>query len=219
AAGVLERRRHRGRANVRASVIGRRPPHRRHARSRQDAAVGPADARYRHHRFRRNDHGLRRPRTAASAGRGTGLRSRTVAAARAGRRADRIRRRGRPRAGSARCRRAGSPQRHRPAHRRRPSRRRGSTRGLMQPTKIRTLLLAGLVGAVGGWAFYRVWESAGHELPQLTYYAIIGMVVLGGILLASGWPIRRWVRGDRERPIDPLRAARVLVLSKAASTA
>ncbi|GAB3557936.1 DUF3180 domain-containing protein [Spelaeicoccus albus] len=89
----------------------------------------------------------------------------------------------------------------------------------MQPTKVRTLLIAGLVGGVLGWSFYRVWESAGQKLPGLPIYAIIGMVVLGIILLAAGWPIRRWVRGDRDRPLDPLRAARVLVLAKAASAA
>lgn len=89
----------------------------------------------------------------------------------------------------------------------------------MRPTKVNTLLIAGLSGGVIGWSFYRVWESAGQKLPGLPVYAIIGLVVLGIGLLAAGWPIRRWVRGDRDRPLDPLRAARVLVLAKAASAA
>lgn len=89
----------------------------------------------------------------------------------------------------------------------------------MQPTKVRTLLISGLVGGVFGWAFYRVWESAGQKLPGIPLYAVIGMIVLGLILLAVGWPIRRWVRGDRDKQLDPIHAARVLVLSKAASAA
>ena len=41
------------------------------------------------------------------------------------------------------------------------------------------------------------------------------MVLLAGVVLAFGWPVRQWTRGSRERPLDPLRAARTVVLAKA----
>ena len=36
-------------------------------------------------------------------------------------------------------------------------------------------------------------------------------------VLAAGWPVRRWVRGRRDRPLDPLVAARTVVFAKAAA--
>ncbi|WGW10996.1 DUF3180 domain-containing protein [Saxibacter everestensis] len=89
----------------------------------------------------------------------------------------------------------------------------------MQATKFRNLLLGALVGAVIGFVVFRILEAAGSQLPGLPVVAIVGMVVLGLALLVFGWPVRRWTSGDRDKPLDPLRAARTLVMAKAASGA
>ncbi|MFP5347254.1 MAG: DUF3180 domain-containing protein [Actinomycetes bacterium] len=86
----------------------------------------------------------------------------------------------------------------------------------MTATRLRSLLLLALVGAVLGWSVTRVLESAGSLMP-LPVTAIAAMVVIAVAVLAIGRPVRRWNRGDRSRPLDPLRAARTAVLAKAAS--
>ena len=81
---------------------------------------------------------------------------------------------------------------------------------------IRLLVIAVVVGVVA-WSLLRLVEaSGGLPLPQ-PWTAPAGMVVIAVAVLAAGWPVRRWTRGDRTRRLDPLRAARTLVLARAAA--
>ena len=45
--------------------------------------------------------------------------------------------------------------------------------------------------------------SAGHELPSLPWTAPGVMVLLAGVVLAFGWPVRRWTRGQPRAPAGP----------------
>ena len=47
----------------------------------------------------------------------------------------------------------------------------------------------------------------------------VGMLVLSGVLLALGWPVRAWRDGDRTTAIDLVKAARIAMLAKAAALA
>ncbi len=85
----------------------------------------------------------------------------------------------------------------------------------MTPTRQRNLLLVAVVVTVLGWALLSSWTSNGNELPTLPWSAPGVVVVLAGVVLWLGWPVRRWTRGHRDRPLDPLRAARTVVLAKA----
>lgn len=85
----------------------------------------------------------------------------------------------------------------------------------MTPTRTRPLLVVAALVAVVGWIALRLWSSGGRELPPLPWTAPAVMVVLAASVLAFGWPVRRWTRGARDRPLDPLRAARTVVLAKA----
>ncbi|GAB3677659.1 DUF3180 domain-containing protein [Angustibacter aerolatus] len=89
----------------------------------------------------------------------------------------------------------------------------------MTPTRTRTLLLAAVVVAAGGWAALQAWAGSGHELPMLPWSAPLLLLVVSGAVLAAGWPVRQWTRGGRDRPLDPIRAARTAVLAKAAQVA
>lgn len=86
----------------------------------------------------------------------------------------------------------------------------------MTTTKVRLLLLLVVVGAVLGWSVTRVLESEGASMP-LPLTALAAMLVIAIAVLVVGLPVRRWNRGDRSRRLDPLRAARTVVLAKAAS--
>lgn len=89
----------------------------------------------------------------------------------------------------------------------------------MTPTRTRPLLLAALSIAVVSWLGLRIWSSSGHELPALPWSAPGVMALLAVAVLVAGLPVRRWTRGTRTRPLDPLVAARTVVLAKAAQYA
>jgi hypothetical protein len=73
--------------------------------------------------------------------------------------------------------------------------------------------------AVVTWLVLRWWSSSGHELPMLPWSTPGVMGLLAVAVLVVGWPVRRWTRGHRTEPLDPLRAARTVVLAKAAQYA
>ena len=86
---------------------------------------------------------------------------------------------------------------------------------MLKPTRTLPLLGIAVGVAVLAWIVLRLWMSAGHELPGLPWTAPGVMLLLAGVVLALGWPVRQWTKGSRERPLDPLRAARTVVLAKA----
>lgn len=89
----------------------------------------------------------------------------------------------------------------------------------MNRTRPGQLMFWGGVGLVVSVVFHAVWERGGHALPEVPWPAIVGMVVLAGVLLALGWPVRAWRDGDRTSQIDLVRAARIAMLARAAALA
>ncbi|MYM20863.1 DUF3180 family protein [Brevibacterium sp. 5221] len=87
----------------------------------------------------------------------------------------------------------------------------------MKRTQYPTLVSWGVVGLIASAAFSFVWERYGGELPGVPWPAILGMLLLSIVLVALGWPIKKWNDGDRTAEIDPLRAARVAMMAKAAA--
>ena len=87
----------------------------------------------------------------------------------------------------------------------------------MSATKFRVLAPLAVVAAVVGFSAMRVWESSGHGAFPLPRSALVGMLVIAAAVLVVGWPVRRWNNGERDRRLDPLRAARTAVLAKASS--
>lgn len=85
----------------------------------------------------------------------------------------------------------------------------------MRPTPtVRLVVVAGAV-VVLGWVGLRLWVLGGGELPMVPWTAAVVILVLAAVVLALGWPVRQWTKGRRERALDPLRAARTVVLAKA----
>jgi hypothetical protein len=89
----------------------------------------------------------------------------------------------------------------------------------MTQTRPPQLFTWGIIGLILSIGFHYVWESSGEALPGIPWPAILGMVILSIVLLVLGWPIKKWNDGDRSRDIDPVRAARVAMMAKAAALA
>lgn len=89
----------------------------------------------------------------------------------------------------------------------------------MTPTSKRSLVLVAAVVGVVAWSALRLVETSGGLPLPLPWTALAGMLVLVAAVVAAGWPVRRWTRGDRTRRLDALQAARTLVLARAAAYA
>jgi len=89
----------------------------------------------------------------------------------------------------------------------------------VRPT--RTGLLSAVVVAVAAvtWSALRVWTARGGTEPELMWRTVLTVGLLAVAVFGIGWPVRQWVRGDKSRRIDALRAARTAALAKASSYA
>lgn len=87
------------------------------------------------------------------------------------------------------------------------------------PTRVGPLLLlAGLAFALST-AVLQLRQAAGGSTAAPPLVAIVTVAGLAVAVLVVAWPVRRWNSGVRERPLNPLRAARTLALAKAAALA
>jgi len=85
----------------------------------------------------------------------------------------------------------------------------------MKPTKARTLVLTGLICAVGMWLLLRqVYAS----LPPLPWSGVPALGLLAGAEALTGWNVRARLAG-RGTPIPPIAVARIAALAKASSLA
>lgn len=89
----------------------------------------------------------------------------------------------------------------------------------MVPTRVRTLLLlAGVAFAVVTLLLQlRLAGGGSTAAPPVLTLVVTALMAIG--TLAVAWPIRRWNHGERDRVINPLRAARTVALAKAAAMA
>jgi hypothetical protein len=81
---------------------------------------------------------------------------------------------------------------------------------------VSTAALIALATGVVAWIGLDWWTRSGRDLPPLPWTEVAGTAALVAVVLAAGAPVRRWVRGDREQELDPLVAARTVVLAKTA---
>jgi Na+/proline symporter len=81
----------------------------------------------------------------------------------------------------------------------------------------RLLLLLGLV--VTGFAYLglRIWTGQGLLLPQASWGALIVLVFMACGVFFAGLPVRRFLRGQAKKSLNPMRAMRTLVLAQAAA--
>lgn len=87
----------------------------------------------------------------------------------------------------------------------------------MTPARPPVVVVLALAATVLSWFGLDLWDSRGGMPPPLPWTTALGILILCAGVIAAGLPIRRWVAGRRERPLDPLLAARTAVLAKAAA--
>ena len=83
--------------------------------------------------------------------------------------------------------------------------------------RARLAVLVGLVVGVLSWLIWRFYSDTGNLVPRPPVLAMLLLAVMAAFVAAWAWPVRRYLHGDATRPLDPLRAARTVVLSQAAA--
>lgn len=83
--------------------------------------------------------------------------------------------------------------------------------------RVTTLLLVGLVTGVVSFAMFTVITRSGSLVPRPALLSGVLLVVMGGLVLWLARPVRRYLKGQATKPLDPLRAARTVVLAQAAA--
>lgn len=81
--------------------------------------------------------------------------------------------------------------------------------------RVTTLVVGGLVTLVAGWLAMRWFESSARTLPDPGWLGLVAILFLVATLLVAGRQVKTTRDGSAERPITPLRAARILVLGQA----
>jgi hypothetical protein len=79
--------------------------------------------------------------------------------------------------------------------------------------------LAGIVLVVGllSWLGWRVYLDRGHLLGQVSWVSSVLLLAMAALVIAAGLPVRRFLRGEARKSLNPVRAARTLVLAQAAA--
>ncbi|GGM19400.1 DUF3180 domain-containing protein [Promicromonospora citrea] len=86
----------------------------------------------------------------------------------------------------------------------------------MRRTPIGSLVAVLVAVAVVGWIVLRALEGRGVYLPVVPWLVDIAILGLAAAIFWAGWAVRSYQKGKRPT-LDGIRAARTLVLAKAAA--
>lgn len=87
----------------------------------------------------------------------------------------------------------------------------------MTRTRPLTLLVAALIGVASAFGLDTLLAMRGLAVVVPPISLAIALVLIGGVLIALAWPVRRAASGERR--IDPFYALRVVVLAKSSAVA
>lgn len=86
----------------------------------------------------------------------------------------------------------------------------------MRRTPIGSLIAVLVAVALVGWLVLRALEARSVYLPEVPWLVDVAILALAGAVFWAGWIVRSYQKGNRPS-LDGLRAARTLVLAKAAA--
>src|SRR5664279_6069467 len=82
---------------------------------------------------------------------------------------------------------------------------------------IRAVLVIGLVATALGYLVLRIWTQQGGALPPAPWGALVVLVFMACGVFFAGLPVRRFLRGQAKKPLNPVRAMRTVVLAQASA--
>ena len=80
-----------------------------------------------------------------------------------------------------------------------------------------TALLVALGVGGASWLLWALTTGGGDLVPRPSWLAATLLVAMAAFVLGFAWPVRAYLGGRSARRLDPLRAARVVVLAQAAT--
>jgi uncharacterized membrane protein len=83
--------------------------------------------------------------------------------------------------------------------------------------RVQTLALVAAVTGILGFGVFSTLTRSGSLVPRPSLLAGVLLVAMGGLVLGMARPVRRYLAGQAKGRLDPLRAARVVVLAQAAA--
>lgn len=94
----------------------------------------------------------------------------------------------------------------------------GRSSGTVQPTRVPYLLLAALIGVLGGLLLAGISKRVNGVAPTVEWTSVIALGAIAGALAVLAHSTHRAVHRDRRR-IDPHRAVSYLLLAKSSALA
>lgn len=85
----------------------------------------------------------------------------------------------------------------------------------MRSIRYNWLALIGVVAGLAGWLLNLLATRNGFPAPTLHTGSLLTMALIVAFTLVLGLKVRAWRNGKREKPLDPILAARTLVLAQA----
>ena len=80
---------------------------------------------------------------------------------------------------------------------------------------IRLVLLLAVAACGFSYLALRLWTGQGGALPPSTWAGLLVLVFMASGVFFAGLPVRRFLRGQATKPLNPIRAMRTLVLAQA----
>jgi len=83
--------------------------------------------------------------------------------------------------------------------------------------RARVALLVAVVVGLASWLLWMLVSGQGSLVPRPSWLAAVLLVAMAAFVVGFAWPVRAYLAGSSTRRLDPLRAARVVVLAQAAT--
>lgn len=83
--------------------------------------------------------------------------------------------------------------------------------------RVRVAALVGLGVGLASWLLWHLVTGGGTLVPRPSWLAAILLAGMAAFVVGFAWPVRAYLSGSSTRRLDPLRAARVVVLAQAAT--
>lgn len=83
--------------------------------------------------------------------------------------------------------------------------------------RVTTLLLVAAVTGIVSFGVFMLVTRDGSLVPRPALLSGVLLVVMGGLVLWLARPVRRYLQGRATKPLDPMWAARTVVLAQAAA--